>query len=337
MSAMALAARPVSSCPAAGAAAGVSRDGRDAGGYRHQPGGVPAGQGAQVAADEPGLRRAGGAAYLKRPGACGRARGLDRVPGCLSGPGEAGPGYHDHGRPAARPTAETSSSQACAAGPHPARPEDHPTPNGSARPCRVLSGQRSRAAPRGHRRTDTPRPEDQPAPRSAAAPAVAPTARPPAPGAARRTHARRPPARRCYRAGAGSPSPPGSHRRRTRARAAAPPARATAGCPSSGRSRPDRARCRPPARPPGRAPRPASLRPAWPLPSRPLLSTAWSAPHRSANSRFASSPATAIVRSPSAFPSWTAAVPTPPAAPCTSSVSPACARARRTSANRPVR
>ena len=84
-------------------------------------------------------------------------------------------------------------------------------------------------------------------------------------------------------------------------------------------------------------PSPSRPSPCRPSPCRPWLSTAWSAPHRTANSRFASSPATAIVRSPSAFPSCTAAVPTPPAAPCTSSVSPACARARRTSANRPVR
>ena len=42
-------------------------DRRNAGGYRHQPGGVPVGEGAQVAADEPDLRRAGGAAHLNRP------------------------------------------------------------------------------------------------------------------------------------------------------------------------------------------------------------------------------------------------------------------------------
>ena len=46
---------------------------------------------------------------------------------------------------------------------------------------------------------------------------------------------------------------------------------------------------------------------------------------------------TAIVRSPSARPSWIAAVPTPPAAPWTSRVSPGWARPRRTRANRPVR
>ncbi len=59
--------------------------------------------------------------------------------------------------------------------------------------------------------------------------------------------------------------------------------------------------------------------------SQPSLRTAWCAPHCKANSCFASSLTTATVRSPRARPSWIAAVPTPPAAPCTSSVSPGCA------------
>ena len=71
--------------------------------------------------------------------------------------------------------------------------------------------------------------------------------------------------------------------------------------------------------------------------SQPSLRTAWCAPHRKANSRFCSSLTTAIVRSPMARPSWIAAVPTPPAAPCTSRVSPARAWARLTSAKSAVR
>src|SRR4029450_2816863 len=47
-----------------------------------------------------------------------------------------------------------------------------------------------------------------------------------------------------------------------------------------------------------------------------------------ANRCLAASPTTAIVRSPSARPNWTAAVPTPPAAPWTSRVAPGWARRR---------
>ena len=42
-----------------------------------------------------------------------------------------------------------------------------------------------------------------------------------------------------------------------------------------------------------------------------------------------------MVVSPSARPTWIAAAPTPPAAPCTSSTSPGCACPRRTSAKKP--
>ena len=43
-----------------------------------------------------------------------------------------------------------------------------------------------------------------------------------------------------------------------------------------------------------------------------------------------------MTRAPAALPSWTAPLPTPPAAACTSSVSPAASRARRCSPNHPV-
>lgn len=71
--------------------------------------------------------------------------------------------------------------------------------------------------------------------------------------------------------------------------------------------------------------------------SQPSLRIAWCAPQRSAKLRLWSSLVTATVCSPSARPSWMAATPTPPAPPCTKSVSPACARPRRTNANSPVR
>ena len=43
-----------------------------------------------------------------------------------------------------------------------------------------------------------------------------------------------------------------------------------------------------------------------------------------------------MTRTPAALPSWTAALPTPPAAACTSRVSPAASPARRCSPNHPV-
>ena len=43
-----------------------------------------------------------------------------------------------------------------------------------------------------------------------------------------------------------------------------------------------------------------------------------------------------MTRAPAALPSWTAPLPTPPAAACTSRVSPAASRARRCSPNHPV-
>lgn len=63
-------------------------DRRDIAGRRHQPGGVAAGEGAQVTADQPGLYRAGGTAYLERPGACWRAPGLICLLRDASAPGE---------------------------------------------------------------------------------------------------------------------------------------------------------------------------------------------------------------------------------------------------------
>ena len=78
-------------------------DRRDVGGHRQEPGGVAAGQGAQVAADQPALGRIGGAADDQRPGAGRRAPGLDGVPGRVPAPGQAGPGRDGHGRPRRRP------------------------------------------------------------------------------------------------------------------------------------------------------------------------------------------------------------------------------------------
>jgi len=91
-----------------------------------------------------------------------------------------------------------------------------------ARPCPGLSGPRWPAVPRGHRRTDTPRPEDQPASGSATAPSACPHSSVTSAGRCSKNSREAPPAHRCYRAEAGSPSPPGSRRRRNRARAAAP-------------------------------------------------------------------------------------------------------------------
>ena len=51
---------------------------------------------------------------------------------------------------------------------------------------------------------------------------------------------------------------------------------------------------------------------------------------------FSGPPTTPMTRAPAALPSWIAALPTPPAAACTSSASPACRPARRCSPNHPV-
>ena len=56
------------------------------------------------------------------------------------------------------------------------------------------------------------------------------------------------------------------------------------------------------------------------------------APACSARSRFSSVEATAITRAPIAVANWVAAIPIPPPAPCTSTVSPACSRPRWASA-----
>ena len=61
-----------------------------------------------------------------------------------------------------------------------------------------------------------------------------------------------------------------------------------------------------------------------------------SAPRSRATSAFRSPPTTPMTRAPAALPSWTAPLPTPPAAAWTSSVSPAASRARRCSPNHPV-
>jgi hypothetical protein len=55
-----------------------------------------------------------------------------------------------------------------------------------------------------------------------------------------------------------------------------------------------------------------------------VTSTASSAPSSSASARFSSVDAVAITRpAPSGLPSWTASEPTPPAAACTTTLSPA--------------
>ena len=53
-----------------------------------------------------------------------------------------------------------------------------------------------------------------------------------------------------------------------------------------------------------------------------MTSTAASAPSSSASCRFSSVEAVAMTRAPNALPSWTASEPTPPAAACTTAVSP---------------
>src|SRR6202034_495465 len=58
-------------------------------------------------------------------------------------------------------------------------------------------------------------------------------------------------------------------------------------------------------------------------------STTTSAPSARATSALRSPPTTPMTRAPAALPSWTAPLPTPPAAACTSSVSPAASRIRR--------
>ena len=61
-----------------------------------------------------------------------------------------------------------------------------------------------------------------------------------------------------------------------------------------------------------------------------------SAPRARATSALRGPPTTPMTRAPAALPSWTAPLPTPPAAAWTSSVSPAASRARRCSPNHPV-
>ncbi len=67
-----------------------------------------------------------------------------------------------------------------------------------------------------------------------------------------------------------------------------------------------------------------------------VRSTTRSAPNCRAAAAFSSPPTTAITNAPAALPSWTAALPTPPAPACTSRVSPGASRARRCSANQAV-
>jgi len=71
---------------------------------------------------------------------------------------------------------------------------------------------------------------------------------------------------------------------------------------------------------------PASLRQS------PSLRTTSSAPASRATRSFSSVETTATTRAPRPLPTWIAAVPVPPAAPCTSSVSPVRSAARRASA-----
>ena len=102
---------------------------------------------AEIAADESGLCRADGAAYLKRPGACRRAPSLDCFPGCMSDPCQVGPGT-SRSRPSMRPGCggnEVNAQTAIAT--RQIRPRGERGSGGASRRCHVRAARSSPPGP----------------------------------------------------------------------------------------------------------------------------------------------------------------------------------------------